>query len=196
MNKANTASELMKLLEDLPDKEKDKFYASLVEDFPDEIEEAQEEAETESAETESAETEEPTENEAETDGADEADEMEDIPDGAEDGAEDEEADLSAEADEETPEETPEEGEQVEPVAEENESETAGAELEKRLSAIENLLAVIVDKFKSLGKQQTLEEAAKEVYGLGNGVFPANKEEAKSSKMSPTEIGNIVRKFVN
>lgn len=59
----------------------------------------------------------------------------------------------------------------------------GKEILARLSQLEQATA-----------DKTVEEEAKEVYGLGNGVFQGNEEPEKSKKMTPSDVAKTLSRI--
>jgi hypothetical protein len=72
-----------------------------------------------------------------------------------------------------------------------------ASQEDRLDKIENLLLKVVEMLtpKKTEEQEAVEESAKEIYGLGNGVFSDSKGTVEEKKITSADVARTINKIM-
>lgn len=110
-----------------------------------------------------------------------------------DKIEEEKADNSDEIDEkkeEVEEESEEVAKDVDEIEEKIEDDKDDAKSEEGDARLDKLEASVAKILELLDKKAPVEEKAKEIYGLGNGVFQ-NEEKAEPKKMTASDIASIL-----
>lgn len=172
--KMSTLDEVRKAYEDLSEDDKKSFHQTIADRVHESI--AAQERESGDEDSQSAEAREHEALGAEhADGEGETDELHETDDTAEEEREDEE-------DKERQDLKDDEQDLKDDIPSDRISK-----LEARFDSLEKMLS------ESL-KKQTVDDKAKEVYGLGNGVFQANEESHDTKKVSGAEIASILAKI--
>lgn len=171
---ASTLEEIKKAYEDLSDEDKKAFEQSIADRVHESL--GEQEAEKGDKDEQTA-----ADREHEAEGAEHADGEGDV------------EELHETEPEETAEEVHEEAHENVQEEKHEEAEARNDNQDDRLSRIEQELADIKAMFAEQNKQKTVEQSAKDIYGLGNGVFVAEPEAKPEKKMTGAEVGAILNK---
>lgn len=189
--KKRTLDEILKDIANLSDEDKAK-----IKDKIEDLYKAEDEREVDKIEEDKAENTE-TEAEKKEEVKEESEEIGKDVDEAEDEAEadEENSDTEDEGEEEAEEatEAPEEEIPEYEEAPEEEEEVPAEEGEEIPSWAKEIIARL-DNMEARLTDTTVEDKAKETYGLGNGVFQGDEKAAETKKTSPAEIRNILSKI--
>lgn len=93
----------------------------------------------------------------------------------------------------TPEEQAEDREDEQEEAHEERQEEQHEEAGDRLTRLEERFDRIEEMLSNLGKT-SVEEKAKETYGLGNGVFQGDEKSSETKKVTTADVANILNRI--
>lgn len=173
----STLEEVKKAYEDLSDEDKKSFHESIADRIHESVGE-QEAKNGEKDEQTAADREHEALGEEHADGEGKVDEL-----GETDDEDEVKADKELKADDDA-------GEKE---TDSHDWKTAFEDFKKDIIAA---VTTIVSENSKSGESGEVDKKAKEIYGLGNGVFGAEEEPVKEKKMSGTDIAELLRKTKN
>ncbi len=180
-----TAEEIVELIEQMSDDEKDKLAGILTEDLSD----GDIDGESDDKEGETTEQIEEAERDIEEKGEDSQSEKDRI-----DESVGEQEKLDNDEDSQDAKDRVDEAEGEENYLEEKREEKHEENQDERFAKIEALLLKIAKAVSADGNGD-VEEAAKEIYGLGNGVFTDSKGSASTKNMTSSDVAKTINKLM-